>query len=277
MSLTSSGAVPDQIWVGDNDSRDGTREILAAEFPGIHTVEFNRNYMYARAVNALWQLSRPDRALVLNPDTEADYRALERLCGHFDGDPDLAAVVPQLRYADGRIQSSCRDLPDATTPWREAWSRLSNRRSAWKLPAFDHRTARDVPQPMFSCIWITGGAWRRVGELDESYPLFFNDVDWCTRAGAATMRIHFDPDVAVVHHVGGTTRRYPMRRLWHAHRSFARYLWQNRRSVVGALFGMLGVWLAFAVRWPAALLQHQQALHQRPGAAIQPHEIDAGR
>jgi len=259
-SLTASGAAPEEIWVGDNASGDETREMLRTEFPDVHTIEFNRNYMYARAVNALWRVADPEWALLLNPDTECDYAALRRLCVHFDRDPDLAAVTPQLRYADGRVQFSCRHLPDAATPWREAVSVLMRRRSHWKMAGFDHRVARDVLQPMFSCIWIRRAAWRRVGELDPAYPLFFNDVDWCARARHAGLRIHFDPDVAVVHHVGGTTRRYPIRRLWHAHRSFARYLWRNRRGFPSASAGVLGVWLTYLVRWPGALLKHQQAL-----------------
>jgi N-acetylglucosaminyl-diphospho-decaprenol L-rhamnosyltransferase len=248
-SLLKTGARPDAIHVADNGSQDGTAERIRSEFPGVQLHVFDSNLYYARAMNHLIGCSTAPYILVLNPDVVCDMSRLAALSDHFASDPDLVALAPQLRFPDGRVQASCRRLPNAATPWQEIASLLFHKPSRWKMGDFDHRSQADVEQPMFSCLWIRRSAFSTFGTLDESYPLFFNDVEWCRRVRAAGKRIRFDPAVAVSHLQGGTTRRYPLRKLWHAHRSFATYI-ARHSSVPGAIVGNLGVWLTFLARLP---------------------------
>jgi N-acetylglucosaminyl-diphospho-decaprenol L-rhamnosyltransferase len=222
---------------------------VSSECSGVHLYSFHTNLYYAHAVNRLIESSSAPYLLLLNPDVICDLKQLTALCAWLDEDLDLVAVAPQLRFPDGRVQASCRRLPNAATPWREMARRLVPMASRWKMGDFDHRHQADVEQPMFSCIWIRRSAITTIGTLDESYPLFFNDVDWCRRVRDAGKRIRFDPSVAVSHVQGGTTRQYPLRKLWHAHRSFARYIHRNSILPV-SLLGNLGVWLTFLARLP---------------------------
>ena len=253
-ALLDTGAQAERIHVADNASSDGTREMLDSEFAGIQAQFNDANLFYARATNELCSAAGGEYLLLLNPDTRPDFRALTTLLSHFENEPDLAAVAPQLRFPDGRVQPSCRRLPDALTPWREITARLGGGGSSWRMSDFDHLTSRPVEQPMFSCIWISRKAWQHVGSLGEDYPLFLNDVDWCDRARAAGLKILFDPSVSVPHAGGGTTRHYPLRKLWHSHRSFARYIWRRRTGILSALLGVSGVWLLFVLRLPALAL-----------------------
>lgn len=254
-SLLHTGARPRDIWVADNASTDGSRELLEqAQFAGIRVQAHNRNLYYAAAVNRLAADADGDFLLLLNPDTEPNFEALLRLLTHFEADAQCVAVAPQLRAPDGHIQASCRRLPDAWTPWREFVRALGGRGSHWKMADFDHASERYVEQPMFSCIWISRRAWIDVGGLDEAYPLFFNDVDWCSRAREQGGRIRFDPSVAVPHGLGGTTRRYPWRRHWYAHAGFARYVCGLRSSFAGRCAGLAGVVMWFVLRFPGAFL-----------------------
>jgi GT2 family glycosyltransferase len=248
-SLLATGVDPGSIHVADNGSQDETTDRVSSEYPGVHLYSFQTNRFYARAVNHLIEFSSAPYLLLLNPDVLCDMKQLTTLCTHFDDDPDLVAVAPQLRFPDGRVQASCRRLPDVATPWREIARQFTPMTSRWKMDDFDHRREADVEQPMFSCIWIRRSAITELGMLDESYPLFFNDVDWCRRVCDAGKRIRFDPSVAASHVQGGTTRLYPFRKLWHSHRSFARYLSRNS-SFPRALLGLLGVWLSFLARLP---------------------------
>jgi GT2 family glycosyltransferase len=254
-ALLESGAAAPSIHVADNASGDGTREMLRSQFAEIQLHQNDANLLYAPAVNQLAAASGGEYLLLLNPDTRPDFRALTSLLAHFEHEPDLAAVAPQLRFPDGCVQPSCRRLPDALTPWREAVAWLRRGGSSWQMSDFDHLSSRVVEQPMFSCILISRTAWQQVGSLDESYPLFLNDVDWCYRARAAGLKILFDPAVRVPHALGGTTRHYPLRKLWHSHRSFARYIWRRRRGTLSAWWGIVGIWLLFALRLPGALLR----------------------
>jgi N-acetylglucosaminyl-diphospho-decaprenol L-rhamnosyltransferase len=252
-ALLESGAQAASVWVADNASTDGTREMLLHEFPTVRSVLHRRNLLYAEAVNGLLTATESEWVLLLNPDVVCRYDELLALLERWHGRPQVGAVAPQLRHFDGRIQASCRRLPDAWTPWREASSALSCRPSAWKMADFDHRSSRAVSQPMFSCIWIRRTTWNAAGPLAARYPLFFNDVDWCVRALARGYELRFDPTVAVLHKRGGTTRRFPLRKLNHSHHSFARYVWTTPASIAVRAMGVLGVLLAYACRLPVAL------------------------
>jgi GT2 family glycosyltransferase len=239
--------------VADNGSTDGSWEMLRHEFPQVKSIRNSRNLYYAEANNQLSSLSDADWSLMLNPDVVGRFDDLLTLPTRWDADARCAAVAPQLRYLDGRIQPSCRRLPDTLTVWREAWSTLRRTPSHWKMGDFDHRLARAVPQPMFSCIWIRRSSWNVVGELDSRYPLFFNDVDWCRRAFARDLQIQFDPTVAVLHRHGGSTGRYPLLKLWQSTVSFARAIRGSDSPLPTQLVGLLGVALSFAVRLPIVL------------------------
>ena len=256
-ALIRSGAPVDSIYVADNGSTDQTARVAALRFKGIHVTANSDNRYYAEATNQLLAAAEADFYLLLNPDTRPDFRALETLLDRFAADEKLAAVAPQLRFPDGRIQPSCRRIPDWRTPWRELWRGGGRVSSSWKMADFDHSTPRRVEQPMFSCIWMSSRARAEIGGLDTAFPLFFNDVEWCRRAKEAGWNIEFDPRVAVWHALGGTTRRYPWRKLLYAHTGFARFLWRSRGGVLTGSIGVAGVWLAFPWRAIRALFQHQ--------------------
>ena len=252
-SLLSTGAPAQSIYVADNASTDGSWEMLQAEFPQVRSIRNSRNRYYAEANNQLWDRSDSDWTLLLNPDVVCNFTDLLTLPAKWDSDPRCAAVAPQLRFFDGRIQPSCRRLPDALTVWREAWSTLAGKPSLWKMGDFDHRSPRAVLQPMFSCIWIRRSAWHRVGDLDPRYPLFFNDVDWCRRALSRDLQIQFDTSVAVLHRHGGSTGRYPVLKLWQSTVSFAGTIRSSASALPARLIGHLGLALSFVVRLPIAL------------------------
>lgn len=258
-SLLDTGCAAETIYVADNGSEDSSAAMVESDFPGVHLIHNETNHFYARATNQLLDAADVDFYLLLNPDTRPDFKALETMVQRFRGHPARAAVAPQLRFPDGRIQYSCRRLPNAWTPWREALARVWPLQSGWKMRDFDHRSERLVLQPMFSAIWISAKAIEAVGMLDESYPLFMNDVDWCRRAYEAGWDILFDPSVSVIHGLGGTTSKYRWRKLWHSHWGMARYIWRCQHNTVAALIGIAGLWLFLIPRAAAALLQKQKS------------------
>lgn len=247
-ALHDSGAPDDAIAIADNASTDGTVEMIRKHYPALRLIENRSNLMYSEATNQLIEATQSRYIILLNPDTQPDYTALCRLLSHFSDSPELAAVAPQLRGPRGDIQRSCRRFPTSATPWLEVWSALTGRPSHWKMTTFEHDSKEFVLQPMFSAIVISRNAWTAIGGLNTDYPLFFNDVEWCERAYKSGWQILFDPAVFVVHTHGGTTLKYPWRKLWHSHISFARFLWRTRTNLAFALWGIAGVWLAFGVR-----------------------------
>jgi GT2 family glycosyltransferase len=89
---------------------------------------------------------------------------------------------------------------------------------------FDGQSSRPVDQPMASCLLVRREVFDRVGLFDESYPMFFNDVDWCKRVKDAGHAIWYTPDVKVGHIGGATVKKYRSKMIWMSHHAYFRYL-----------------------------------------------------
>jgi GT2 family glycosyltransferase len=64
----------------------------------------------------------------------------------------------------------------------------------------------------------------KVGLMDESFPILFNDVDYCHRMRLAGYRLLYYPVATVEHHVGASTSKRPYRMKVISHFSMYRYL-----------------------------------------------------
>jgi GT2 family glycosyltransferase len=67
---------------------------------------------------------------------------------------------------------------------------------------FDHRADRFALSG--TALAFRAATWRRLGALAGPYFAYYEDVDWCWRAGLAGMRLVYDP-AASVDHLGGAT------------------------------------------------------------------------
>ena len=67
--------------------------------------------------------------------------------------------------------------------------------------------AGTVEQPAFACVMARGACIEAVGKLDERFPIFFNDVDYCWRWREKGWQWHYLPSWRVQHHQGASVRR----------------------------------------------------------------------
>jgi N-acetylglucosaminyl-diphospho-decaprenol L-rhamnosyltransferase len=228
----------------DNNSTDDSAGI-ARELPGVSVVEMKVNGGFAAAVNTGISLSQSEYVLLLNPDTVVSRGAIRKLKEYLDANADVACVSPQLLDFDGSVQSSCREFPGVMTivgefllaPWMR---RRFPRFDRYRMGYFDHRSLRDVDQPMASCMLLRRDVLDRVGPLDESLPIFFNDVDLCRRVKEQRFRIVFLPDAKVYHYVGASTRLLGIGKELEITRSMYRYF---RKYFSGAVAYSSGVLL----------------------------------
>ena len=252
-----------EVIVVDNASADGSAAMAAAEFPQVALIANPANENFARGTNQAVAQATGDLILLLNPDVQISPGALDTLAEMLGGRPRCAAVAPRLAYADGRTQASVRGFPE---PWALLWDILGlgrlfprGRFGAYRQAAFDYDRAGPAPQPMASCLLIARAAWNEIGPMDERFPLFFNDADWCLRAWRAGCSIWYTPDATVTHGGGGTTKRVRKAATWESHRALLRFYDKHyRRTTPRPLYALLtlliilGAW-ARTGRWGESL------------------------
>jgi N-acetylglucosaminyl-diphospho-decaprenol L-rhamnosyltransferase len=211
-----------RVIVVDNESSDGTAQL--AHGAGATVVRRERAG-YGAAINTGAKLAVGDYLTVLNPDIRFfGEDVVPRLMAHFD-DPSVGLVAPALQLLDGRLQDSARRTP---TPLNLAVRRRLDRDNGAV------RQAGDVDWVVGACFIVRRDLWDAIGGFDESYFLYFDDVDLCTRVRRAGWRVRFDPTVVVQHAWQGASRKSltaPATR--HHITSAARFFARNPRYLIG--------------------------------------------
>jgi GT2 family glycosyltransferase len=161
------------------------------------------NLGFAAANNLAAAKASGEALLLLNADAWLEPGALGLLAAELDNRSEVGLVAPRLRYPDGRRQFSWSPargfigevLQKARNPFEAR---------AWAHGSLARWVARLVGPTWFSaaCVLVRAEVFRAVGGFDESFFMYFEDVDLCIRLEAAGWRLAQEPR-AVVCHAGG--------------------------------------------------------------------------
>ncbi len=179
-----------EIIVIDNGSTDGTPDFVANFYPRAILIRNQANLGFAAAANQGLRHSSGDFLLLLNQDTRIKEKAVTALAERLAADRRIGVIGPKFVGFDDKLQKSCRAFPTYLDLVFEftGLSYLfpeSKLFSHWKMGWFDHECEREVDQPMGAAMMFRRDVLESVGYLDESFGLFFNDVDFCRRTREA--------------------------------------------------------------------------------------------
>jgi len=252
-----------EVWIEDNGSRDRTREVVERFAAGLRRgrVRIHRRWNasdrgYAAAMNRMLSASRGEWVCLLGPDTRVLDGSFERLVDFLRKNPAVGVAAPRLLDIRGETQPSCRRFPTVGDAFLEMTGlpRLFPRRflPSWKMPEFDHASMASVDQPEATCLMLRRRVLDGVGLMDERFPLFFNDVDWCRRIRRHGWGIVFLPSAVVEHSRGASVRQAPVKKIWRSHQGFYRYFAKYRKSAWGkatnpVIGGMLAMTAVFRI------------------------------
>lgn len=195
-----------RLTVVDNASSDDTVATVRERRPDAHMIAMGRNAGYAAAINAAARASATEETLlILNPDTR-----LRPGCGaallRETGEPGCGIAVPRLVDEQGETSPSLRRAPSVRGAWAEALlggdraSRLRLGEMVAVGPAY--QTGRPVDWASGAVLAVSPACRAAVGEWDESFFLYSEEVDYCDRARAQGFDVRYTPH-AVAEHASG--------------------------------------------------------------------------
>lgn len=190
------------IIVADNGSTDGSRALLAAKFPQVKTLFFDKNLGFAGGYNRAIELTDYEFTVLLNSDVAPAEGWVSTLLNFMLSHPETGACQPKIlsyrqpQYfeyagaAGGFIDRNgypfCRGRIFATVE--------------------EDKGQYDTPMEIF---WATGAAlmvrtelYRRVGGLDTDFFAHMEEIDLCWRILLTGAKIMAVP-AAIVYHLGG--------------------------------------------------------------------------
>lgn len=252
--------------VVDNASTDGSADHVREAFPHVRLIEPHANTGYARGNNLAFREASGHWLLTLNPDTELYEDTLASALAAMERHPTAGALGARQIGTDGATQRSVRGFPtllgivgDVT-----GLGRLfpSSKLGSYRLSSFDYGLEQEAPQPMGTFLLFRRAALQAVerdlngtGPFDESFPIFFNEVDLLYRMNRAGWSTIYAPSVRILHHGGEGTRQKRKDMIWESHRSMIRYFQKHHPSAalpfvkllvyLGAFIRAKGVYAGF--------------------------------
>jgi GT2 family glycosyltransferase len=245
-----------EVIVVDNASADGSAAAVAERFPQVVLIANTDNTGYAEGNNQAIKTAKAAYILLLNPDVLLPEGGLERAVGFMEAHADTGALGVRQVHPDGRLQRSVRGFP---TPMTVLWELLGLSRlfpnsrlfGAYRMTWFDYAHVAEVDQPMGTFLLMRRTVVEQVGMLDEAFPIFFNEVDWCLRCKRAGWKIYFTPEVEIIHYGGASTTQVGAAMAWESRRGLLQFYAKHYSAIQ---FWPLRVLISIA-SWPHAWLQ----------------------
>jgi N-acetylglucosaminyl-diphospho-decaprenol L-rhamnosyltransferase len=213
------------VVIVDNASADGSADRLTyPEWLPVRVVRNGENRGFAAACNQAAALIDADVILFLNPDAVLQASSVPAAaCWLADPAHAFAGVVGiQLVDEHERVTRSCARFPTPTTMINKTLglSRLAPRLFAsYLMEDWDHAESREVDHVIGAFYCVRSAMFRTLGGFDESFFVYFEDLDFSRRARAAGWRTFYLSTARAYHKGGGSSEQIKSTRLFYSLRS----------------------------------------------------------
>ncbi len=261
-SVADSAGPSVQTVVVDNDSADGSADMVRARFPSVRLLALSENLGFVGGNNRAYGAADAGAryVLLLNPDAVLGPGALRTLVEWMDANPTAGACGPLLFNSDGTLQPSWSRFP---TLWSEVLGRQDRRFLGHTRPVPLTAQALRGLGGAAPTGWVGGAcllARRDAVEqcagrelLDPDFHMYSEETDLCCRLARAGWPAYLVPGAEVVHHSGQSSKQAADRALRLLYGSkvlfFEKHYGHRRagllRAAVGAASGLK--WLAFSL------------------------------
>jgi len=200
------------ITVVDNQSTDGSAELVETQFPTVQLIARESNEGYAAAVNAGIAATRNREILLLNSDVLITPDAVASLARIWERLDFPGILAPLHLEEDGFPQLTWGVFP---TPQAEARRRRLDRaladREPWAKEAVlaEACQTRPVDWVSGSCMFFARSTAESIGPWDTNFFLFFEDIDWCLRAKQKGYQIYHTSEARITHAHGASVNQDP--------------------------------------------------------------------
>jgi GT2 family glycosyltransferase len=188
------------VVVVDNDSADGTAELVAAAG---HRVVRSANVGFAGGINrGVREAAAAPAVLALNPDVRLAPDSLPPLVRALHT-PRTGIAAPRVLTDSGELFPSLRrepSLPRAMGLNRTGWPVFSE----YVAKPAEYAESKAVDWALGAVLLFSRACFDAVGGWDESYFLYSEETDFCLRARDLGFATRYEPTSVAVH-IGGAS------------------------------------------------------------------------
>jgi GT2 family glycosyltransferase len=203
--------IDSEIIVVDNNSSDGSSEMIFARFPNVKLIKNNQNLGFPKGNNIGVAQAKGDYICILNPDTVVAEDTFEKVLAFAKSKKDLGIVgVKLIDGTGGFLPESKRGVP---TPW-VAFTKITGLYKFFpKSNHFNRYYAQHLSENQTGKVEILVGAFMflekvlydEVGGFDEDCFMYSDDIDLSYMVLLKGKNNYYFHETTVIHYKGEST------------------------------------------------------------------------
>mgnify|MGYP001233741832 FL=1 len=201
-----------EIIVIDNNSQDGTSEMVEENFPQIKLIKNPENRGVAPARNQGIKETKGKYILILDADMELIDNSIKHLFDFMEKSPEAGIVGCKLVDKDFNLQSSCKRFPTLLAflfrrlEWIDA-VKNSNTLKNHTMQDWDHNQIKEVDYLIGACQFFRRDVIDKIGMYDDNIFYGPEDIDFCLRIWKAGWKVYYYPFTQIIHHEQRITKK----------------------------------------------------------------------
>lgn len=206
-------SVSTEVIVVDNNSVDGSLQMLKDKFPEVKVIANAENTGFSKANNQGIAASTGEYILLLNPDTVVEVDTLEKCCAFMDTHPNAGGLGVKMLDGKGKfLPESKRGLPTPAVAFYKIFglSKLFPRSKTfgrYHLGFLDKDKTHEVEVLSGAFMFMRRTALEKVGLLDEDFFMYGEDIDLSYRIIKGGYKNYYFADTRIIHYKGESTKK----------------------------------------------------------------------
>lgn len=242
-----------EVIVVDNNSGDGSVEMIKKEFSQVILIENKENRGFGKANNQGLAAARGEYLMFLNTDVKVLNGAINTLVDYLDKNSSVMMVGPRLLNADMSFQHACRrNLPNPLNSFFHLFGLVKIFKHNEIINSYKQFTADpEVTGPVEA---ISGAAmlfrrqvYEEIGGFDERFFMYGEDLDFCKRIFDKGWGVVYVSNAKIIHFGGQSSKKRKVQSL----RNFYEAMWiYYKKHFAPKQFFLvnIAVWLAIKIK-----------------------------
>lgn len=234
-----------EVIVVDNNSVDGSIEMLKEKFPQVKLIANKENSGFSRANNQAMKIAKGDAFLLLNPDTVVEEDTFRCCLDFYEKNEKVGGLGVMMLDGKGNfLPESKRGLPTPEVAFYKIFglSQLfpqSRRFGQYHLGYLSKDENHEVEILSGAFMMIRKKVIDEIGMLDENFFMYGEDIDLSYRISQAGYKNYYLADTSIIHYKGESTKKSSINYVYVFYRAMAIFARKHFSQTNAKLFSFL--------------------------------------
>ena len=229
-----------EIIVVDNDSNDGSIQMIQSHFPGVKLISNQDNKGFSKANNQGFEIAQGKYTLILNPDTVIEEDTLKHCWDFMEANPTAGAMGVKMMDGSGEfLPESKRGFPSPASAFYKIFglgkvfykSKIFNQ---YYLGHLSNDESHEVEVLTGAFMFCRTDVLKKVGGFDEDYFMYGEDIELSYQIKQAGYAIYYYPFSKIIHFKGESTNKHSLNYTRNFYGAMQKYA--SKRKAGGGFF-----------------------------------------